>query len=159
MPNTPSTAERVAQQARKHEQAEQERADVTPDETRRRRPGRPGQDKGIVGGTTVRAPALDLFLPQIREPKEKDLIALFEFEHLEKIGERPNYKSLVKMRNQLVRNVLKVESIFFGGETGYLGMVLKPEIFDNKPATSRGASPNCRECSPVSPLGLLMRTK
>ena len=47
-------------------------------------------EETTLGGATVRASALDLYLPKIREPNEKDLITLFEFEILDVIEGRPN---------------------------------------------------------------------
>ena len=127
---------------------------MTPDEEHRRGPGRPPMGGDDAGGATVRASALDLYLPKIREPKEKDLIALFEFEILDKIEGRPNYKKLKRLRTQLIRNALKVESMFGGGKTGHLGMVLKADLFDKRDGTVPWVVPESRGMFPSFPMGL-----
>ena len=153
MPNTPTTAERAARRARARERTAREREEVTPDDERRR-PGRPPRVGDDAGSATVRASALDLYLPKIREPNEKDLIALFEFEILEEIEGRPTYTKLKRLRTQLIRNALKVESMFGGGKTGHLGMVLKAELFAKRNGTVPWVVPESRGMFPSFPMGL-----
>ena len=91
--------------------------------------------RGSTATTTVSASALDLAITTIREPKEADIIARFEFVELDKIEGRPNYTSYKNCRKQLARNALKIESIFGGGRHGHVGLVYKPTIYAKEQGT------------------------
>ena len=126
-------------------------ANATPTPVRRNT-GTPTPTGGSAT-TTVSASALDLAIPTIREPKEADILARFEFAELDKIEGRPNYTSLKNCRKQLARNALKIQSIFGGGRHGHVGLVYKPTIYAKEQGTQPWRVPPSQGMYPLFPAG------
>ena len=102
------------------------------------------------GGVVVTPSALDMTIPRIEKPKEKDILALFVTQELDRINGQPDYTTLVHARKQSAKNALRVPSKFGGGKTGHVGMVIKPTVFEKRQGQQNGKSQNQRGCSQYS---------
>ena len=105
----------------------------------------------LVGGTGESA--LNFTIPKIEKPKEKDILALFIYQELDKILGEPNYTSLVKARKQSAKNALRVPSIFGGGTTGHAGSVIKPATFEKRAGCIKWKVPKSKGMFPTFPAG------
>ena len=119
-------------------------------------PPNTGGGGGGGGGTTPPAAAatVNYIVARIQQPDPKAMLAMFPYRELDKIEGRPDYNSLVAMREQSVRNASKVESKFGGGKKGHVGMVLKPRIYDNLDGTVPWNVPKSRGLRPIRPPGV-----
>ena len=123
---------------------------VTPPRPERQRE----QGSAPQGGAVVSPSALDITIPRIEKPKEKDILALFVHQELDRIHGQPSYTTLVHVRKQCAKNALRVPSKFGGGKTGHAGMVIKPSVFEKKAGTLKWKVPDSKGMFPIFPAGI-----
>ena len=109
----------------------------------------PDSKRALQGGAVVTPLALDMTIPRIEKPKEKDILALFVTQELDRIIGQPDYTMLVHARKQCAKNALRVPSKFGGGKTGHAGMVIKPTVFEKKAGTAKWEVPKSKGMFPI----------
>ena len=94
---------------------------------------------------------MNYIVTNIRRPDPKEMLTVFPHREIDKIEGRPDYKSLVAMREQSVRDAQKVKSKFGGGKKGHIGMVSKPRIYNALDGVIPWKVPKSRGLMPIRP--------
>ena len=120
---------------------------VTPPRPERRR----DQGSAPQGGAVVSPSALDITIPRIEKPKEKDILALFVHQELDAIHGQPSYTTLVHARKQCAKNALRVPSKFGGGGDMTCGDGHQASNFQKEGGNSKMESPQLKGDVPYIP--------
>ena len=76
--------------------------------------------------------AMDTYVPIIPDPKPDDIDRRFKHPTLTKIEDKPNYKQMCIVREELFCDAIAIKSTFGGRKHGHLRSVQQPAVYQTE---------------------------